>query len=309
MNPADRIPQIIRAETGSIGTEHGFLRFLYFFHALLHGLKGKFSFQAGNLSQQADFLKAVQNRGFLLWQKSCVLVHDLQRNDQLSNVVQPHAHQKLMFMVCMKQHRPSGFFRLFIEIVDKTPSILHHMPGVAGIVRGSFIDCGRHDAHKGFEQPFDVFNIKDILNRDGRLGSYGFHNGNDFQRKSTNIFICIHGIDQLNHAQALFLPVVHGNHQHRLSVISCHGIVPDWPGKIVLRGSPYIFNADGPVFQITHGADIFPAHFDRWKIWLFAVSSLVGIHGVVAHDLKAQQISVGQIKGSCIAVGQLHNAV
>ena len=42
-------------------------------------------------------------------------------------------------------------------------------------------------------------------------------------------------------------------------------------------------------FQITHGADIFPAHFDRWKIWLFAVSSIVGIHGVVAHDLKAQQ--------------------
>ena len=177
------------------------------------------------------------------------------------------------------------------------------------IVRGSFVNRGGHDTYEGFEQFLDILNIKNILNGNGCLGGYGFHRRDDIGRKCADIPRCIHSVDELDHAKALSLPVVHGDYQHGLGVISGHGIITDRTGEIVLRGSPHIFNADRPVFQITHGTDIFPAQLNRRKIWFLSISSLIGVHGIVAHDFEAQHIPVCQIKRSGIGMGQFHDPV
>ena len=103
------------------------------------------------------------------------------------------------------------------------------------IVRGSFVNRGGHDAYERLEQFLDILNIKNILNGNGCLRSYRFHRRNDICRKSADIPCCIHSVDELDHTKALSLPVMHGNYQHGLSVISGHGIITDRTGEIVLR--------------------------------------------------------------------------
>ena len=200
MNPADFFPKIIRTKACCIGAKNGFLSFLQLLLAFLHGFHRNFSLQASNLDQQADFLKTVQDCGFLLWQKPRILVHNLQRDDQLSNIMQPYAHQKFVFMGCVEQQRLPGLLCLSIEIINKMTSVFHHMACMTCIVRGSFVNRGGHDAYERLEQFLDILNIKNILNGNGCLGGYGFHRRDDIGRKCADIPRCIHSVDELDHA-------------------------------------------------------------------------------------------------------------
>ena len=91
-----------------------------------------------------------------------------------------------MLVVGIEQDIFSRFVCFLVQIIDEMCAVFHHVPGVTGIVRGSFVDCGRHHAYKGLEQVFNLFNIKNILDRNRCLGSNRFDHRDHFRREGTD---------------------------------------------------------------------------------------------------------------------------
>ena len=85
--------------------------------------------------QQADLFKSVHDQAVVSCQ-TILLVHDLHRRDQLSDIMQPHTHEKFLYFSVIKT--PDRM--IFMQPFDKTLCICYHVLRMVRVVGRSGID-------------------------------------------------------------------------------------------------------------------------------------------------------------------------
>ena len=251
------------------------------------------------LLHQVRHLDAVEYPGFEPPQPGG-LVHDLQRDHQLAQVVEPHAHQEGVGLVLSE----GGLHIAGCPPLQEFRGAAHHGAGVGGVVGAAGVDGVHHDRHEGVQQvgqrQVQLGLVQAYRRQRGQGPDDVFPGGIEGDRLAV-----LQGVDEQQYPDGVAGLVRHGRRQHGPGAGVAAGVVGPDGCEVIALGGVHVGKVDQPALQRGAGADVVRRQGQGRQPRLPVPADQAFLRGPDEPAVAVQTAALQDVDRAAAAVGQM----